>query len=79
MIMINQFTVSPQWLFNHLHNPDVVIIDCRFSLTDSQLGKQQYHTNHIPNAHYLYLINFLYSSVYENCVIHSFSNISYVV
>ncbi|MFM6310022.1 MAG: hypothetical protein ACKPGB_17485, partial [Dolichospermum sp.] len=48
MIMINQFTVSSQWLFDHLENSDVVIIDCRFSLNDSQLGKQQYHTNHIP-------------------------------
>lgn len=66
MIMINQFTVSPQWLFDHLHNPNVVIIDCRFSLADSQLGRQQYHTNHIPNAHYLDLNQDLSSSVKEH-------------
>ena len=66
MIMINQFTVSPQWLFDHLHNPDAIIIDCRFSLADSQLGRQQYHTNHIPNAHYLDLNQDLSSPVKEH-------------
>lgn len=66
MIMINQFTVSSQWLFDHLHNPNVVIIDCRFSLADSQLGKQQYYNNHIPNAHYLDLNQDLSSPVKEH-------------
>ncbi|WP_414530612.1 sulfurtransferase [Nodularia chucula] len=58
-----QIVVSPTWLFEHLHDPQVVIIDCRFSLADPQLGKQQYQTSHIPNAHYLDLNQDLSSPV----------------
>ncbi len=46
-------TVPPQWLYKHLDHPEVVIIDCRFSLSDPQLGQQQYLTSHIPGAYYL--------------------------
>lgn len=33
--------------------PQVVIVDCRFALTDSELGYRQYQMSHIPGAHYL--------------------------
>jgi thiosulfate/3-mercaptopyruvate sulfurtransferase len=46
-------SVSPQWLFTNLNNPQVVIVDCRFSLTDPLLGRQQYLLSHIPGAYYL--------------------------
>lgn len=46
-------TVSPQWLHEHHDHPKVVIVDCRFSLADPQLGRQQYLTSHIPGAYYL--------------------------
>ncbi len=42
----SQFVVSPAWLFEHLEDPQVVIVDCRFSLADPQLGQQQYQTSH---------------------------------
>jgi thiosulfate/3-mercaptopyruvate sulfurtransferase len=58
-----QIFVSPTWLFEHLHDPQVVIVDCRFSLADPQLGKQQYQTSHIPNAYYLDLNQDLSSPV----------------
>ncbi|AKG24593.1 sulfurtransferase [Calothrix sp. 336/3] len=45
--------ISGVWLKEHLDNPDVVVVDCRFSLAETQLGKQQYLTNHIPGAYYL--------------------------
>ncbi|OCR02913.1 3-mercaptopyruvate sulfurtransferase [Oscillatoriales cyanobacterium USR001] len=45
--------VSPEWLVSHLNDSNVIIIDCRFSLADPELGKQQYQTNHIPGAFYL--------------------------
>jgi thiosulfate/3-mercaptopyruvate sulfurtransferase len=45
--------VSPEWLHDHLDHPEVVIVDCRFSLADSQLGQQQYYASHIPGAYYL--------------------------
>jgi thiosulfate/3-mercaptopyruvate sulfurtransferase len=45
--------VSHQWLIEHLEDPEVVIVDCRFSLTDPQQGIQQYQISHIKNAYYL--------------------------
>ncbi|MBE9037287.1 sulfurtransferase [aff. Roholtiella sp. LEGE 12411] len=49
----SQFVVSPTWLFEHLEDPQVVIVDCRFSLADPQLGQQQYQASHIKNSYYL--------------------------
>ncbi|PSB17892.1 sulfurtransferase [filamentous cyanobacterium CCP2] len=45
--------VSAAWLFKHLNHPQVVIVDCRFSLADPQLGRQHYEVSHIPGAFYL--------------------------
>jgi thiosulfate/3-mercaptopyruvate sulfurtransferase len=45
--------VSTEWLFEYLNSSEVVIIDCRFSLNNPELGKQQYQENHIPGAYYL--------------------------
>lgn len=36
------------------HN-DVVVIDCRFSLANTDAGEQQYQASHIAGAHYLHL------------------------
>lgn len=41
------------WLHEHLNDPRIVIIDCRFSLSDSDLGHQDYLQGHIPGAFYL--------------------------
>lgn len=49
----NNLLISPQWLENHLHDPDLIIIDCRFSLADPELGHKQYEEGHIPGAFYL--------------------------
>jgi thiosulfate/3-mercaptopyruvate sulfurtransferase len=62
----HKFIVSPQWLFAHLEDPKVVIVDCRFSLADPQLGKQQYQTSHIQGAYYLDLNQDLSSPVQEH-------------
>ena len=35
--------------------PEVVIIDCRFSLADTSLGEQHYRLDHIPGARYFHL------------------------
>lgn len=56
-----QLFVSPQWLFGNITNPDnntqddscIVVVDCRFSLTDPLLGRSQYQMGHIPGAYYL--------------------------
>ena len=51
--MDTPFVVSAQYLEEHLDDPNVVIADCRFALTEPELGYQQYQDSHIPNAHYL--------------------------
>ncbi|BAY64889.1 rhodanese domain-containing protein [Calothrix brevissima NIES-22] len=58
--------ISPAWLFEHLNDPQVAIVDCRFSLADPQLGRQQYEANHIPGAYYLDLNHDLSSPVTEH-------------
>ncbi|MEM1238292.1 MAG: sulfurtransferase [Cyanobacteria bacterium P01_H01_bin.26] len=57
--------VSPQWLADHL-NSGLVIIDCRFSLPEPELGQQQYDTGHIPGAYYLDLNKHLSSPVQKH-------------
>lgn len=51
---VPEFTpvVSAAWLSEHLDNPQVAIADCRFSLADPLLGRQQYEQGHIPGAVY---------------------------
>lgn len=35
---------------SHLHDPDWLIVDCRYDLFDPQFGKQAYLSGHIPGA-----------------------------
>lgn len=58
--------VSCKWLFEHLDDPQVVIVDCRFSLADPQLGKQQYQVSYISGAYHLDLKEDLSSPVEEH-------------
>lgn len=60
------FVVSCEWLFKHLDEPQVVIVDCRFSLAEPQLGRQQYQESHIKGAYYLDLNQDLSSPVGEH-------------
>lgn len=39
-------------LADHLHNPGWVVVDCRFSLADSEAGRAAYEASHIPGARY---------------------------
>lgn len=55
--------VSADWLREHLENPQVTIVDCRFSLMQPQLGRQQYEAGHILGAYYLDLNRDLSSPV----------------
>ncbi|HSM80244.1 MAG TPA: sulfurtransferase [Nodosilinea sp.] len=48
-----QHLVTADWLAQHLDDPQVVVVDCRFALADPHQGQQQYADSHIPNAHYL--------------------------
>jgi thiosulfate/3-mercaptopyruvate sulfurtransferase len=51
----SNFIVSAQWLSEHLGDSEIVIVDCRFSLAEPELGYQKYQAGHIPGAHYLSL------------------------
>ncbi|AFY35140.1 sulfurtransferase [Calothrix sp. PCC 7507] len=61
-----KLVVSQAWLLEHLNDPEVVIVDCRFSLSDPQLGRQQYQESHIEGAYYLDLNQDLSSPVGEH-------------
>ncbi|MBD2577323.1 sulfurtransferase [Oscillatoria sp. FACHB-1406] len=45
--------ISAPALAQQSDRASVAIVDCRFSLADPQLGRQQYDRGHIPGAYYL--------------------------
>ena len=57
------FIVSAEYLSEHLNDPQVAIVDCRFSLAEPELGYQQYQISHIQGAYYLDLNKDLSSPV----------------
>lgn len=55
--------ISAQTLQQQLEHPDLVIVDCRFSLADSAAGSYAYRHGHIPHARYAHLNQQLSSAV----------------
>jgi len=47
----------------HLHDPEWVVVDCRFTLSKPDAGRQAYDSAHIPGARYAHLDNDLSSPV----------------
>lgn len=47
--------VTPEWLYEHMGDPNLVIVDCRFDLGNRGAGAQQYRQDHIPGAAYMNL------------------------
>jgi thiosulfate/3-mercaptopyruvate sulfurtransferase len=47
--------VSTEDLAAHLGDPHWIIVDCRFTLTDPDAGRQAYAKAHIPGARYVHL------------------------
>ena len=47
--------VATEDLAAHLDDPKWVVLDCRFTLTDPEAGRQAYLKDHIPGAHYVHL------------------------
>jgi thiosulfate/3-mercaptopyruvate sulfurtransferase len=47
--------VSAKQLADQLDNPDWVVVDCRFTLTDPESGRRAYAVGHIPGARYAHL------------------------
>jgi len=50
-------TITVAELANHLDDPDWVIVDSRFKLTNPDQGRMDYETEHIPKAVYAHLDN----------------------
>lgn len=50
-----QALVSPEWLYEHLQDKQVIIVDCRFALNDPEAGEIAYREDHIPGAFYFHL------------------------
>lgn len=55
--------IDTDTLYQHLHDSDWRIFDCRFSLADSEQGHRAYNDAHIPNAVYAHLNEDLSSRV----------------
>lgn len=47
--------VSTELLAEHLDDPDWVVVDCRFTLTDTEAGRRAYAAGHLPGARYAHL------------------------
>ncbi|ULT55364.1 sulfurtransferase [Neobacillus drentensis] len=45
-----RFVKDKEWLLRNLHDENVRVIDCRFSLADPLQGKKDYLQSHIPGA-----------------------------
>ena len=55
--------ISTATLRQQLNYPDWIIVDCRFSLADTEAGGQAYRHGHIPNARYAHLGKDLSSTI----------------
>ncbi|HEY8158234.1 MAG TPA: sulfurtransferase [Methylobacter sp.] len=55
--------ISTDTLNQQLNNPNWVIVDCRFSLADTEAGAKAYRHGHIPNARYAHLDKDLSSAI----------------
>ena len=60
------FFISAEKLGDRLSDPNLVIIDCRFRLGDTEWGRAEYQKSHIPGAYYLHLDEDLSSPIQEH-------------
>jgi thiosulfate/3-mercaptopyruvate sulfurtransferase len=61
-----KYVVDKHWLKTHLDDTSVKIVDCRFSLADSEKGRKEYNTGHLPGAIFFDLEKDLSSPVQEH-------------
>ncbi|WP_204137209.1 sulfurtransferase [Halomicronema sp. CCY15110] len=71
--------VDIQWLQAHLHDSNLIIVDCRFALGHPQQGRAEYLAAHIPGACYLDLNQDLSSPVGQQGGRHPLPNIDLFV
>jgi thiosulfate/3-mercaptopyruvate sulfurtransferase len=68
--------ISTDTLSQHLNHPNWVIVDCRFSLADTEAGAKAYRHGHIPNARYAHLDKDLSSAITDFTGRHPLPNFS---
>lgn len=61
--MIHSTIITVSDLISEIGDPDLAIVDCRFSLTDTELGRKNYLNAHIPGAVYAHLDEDLSSTI----------------
>jgi thiosulfate/3-mercaptopyruvate sulfurtransferase len=44
--------IEPEDLARHIHDPAIVVVDCRYDLFDPAAGRRDYDSAHIPGARY---------------------------
>jgi len=64
--MFSNTLVTTEDLSAHLGDPNWVVFDCRFTLTDPEGGRQAYQKHHVPGAHYVHLDEDLAAPVSES-------------
>ena len=42
--------IDKEWLLKNLHQENIRVVDCSFSLANAEKGRQEYAKNHIPGA-----------------------------
>ena len=47
--------IDSKTLHDHVENPNWIVVDCRFSLADTDWGRSEYRAAHIPGAAYAHL------------------------
>ncbi|MCK9621381.1 MAG: sulfurtransferase [Methylobacter sp.] len=68
--------VSTDTLNQQLNNSNWIIVDCRFSLADTEAGAKAYRHGHIPNARYAHLDKDLSSAITDFTGRHPLPNFS---
>lgn len=53
--MYHDTLIDTTTLHAHLDDPRWVVVDCRFSLMDTEAGRRAYRESHLPGAHYAHL------------------------
>ncbi|MFI3156964.1 MAG: sulfurtransferase [Methylococcaceae bacterium] len=68
--------ISTDTLHRQLSHSDRIIVDCRFSLADTEAGAKSYRHGHIPNARYAHLDKDLSSAITDFTGRHPLPNVA---
>jgi thiosulfate/3-mercaptopyruvate sulfurtransferase len=54
-LSVSHWLITVQELSDRYQNDNIILVDCRFSLADTEYGEKQYFEDHIPGARYFHL------------------------